>query len=130
MSWSYDSSATEPKDQVRLLINDTDDTDEENHYFEDEEITAFLTMEGNVVKLAAAQALETLASSEVMIQKRIKLLDLSTDGPSESRELRARASELRDQVYEGDDNLPDWAELVVNPQTFEERIRNEALRTS
>lgn len=128
MSWSYDTTVSSDRDRIRLLINDTDDSDPDNHYFEDEELDAFLAMEGGIMKLGAAAALETLASSEVMIQKRIRLLDLSTDGPAESKELRDRASDLRDQYFEGDSQLPMTAELVLDPHSFEERMNNERRR--
>ena len=130
MSWSYDPEVLAARDQVRLLIGDTDQDDADNHYFSNEELDAFLAMESSIVKLAAAQALDTLASSEVLIQKRIKLLDLSTDGPAESKELRARASDLRDEVYAGDENLPDFAEMVVDAHTYSERLWKQRERNS
>ncbi|MBM0240023.1 hypothetical protein JNW88_28180 [Micromonospora sp. ATA32] len=79
--------------QVRLLITDTT----EPALFDDNQIDAFLTMEGNV-KLAAAAALETIATSEALVSKRITTQDLSTDGPAVSKELRARAAALRQQA--------------------------------
>jgi hypothetical protein len=93
MSFTYD--ATTSAGRVRLLIPDTDAV---NHVFSDEEIAAFLIMEGSGVKRAAALALETMASNEAFVQKAIKILDLSTDGPKVSAELRARAKDLRSQA--------------------------------
>jgi hypothetical protein len=113
---------------VRLLIGDTDLEEPGNHIFQDEEIDAFLAMEASVVKLAAAQALDTMASSEAMILKKIRILDLTTDGPAVAKELRERASTLRDLYYDGDDQLPDTAELVLDPHTYAERLNNERLR--
>lgn len=85
--------------QVRLLIPDTD---EANLLLNEEQITAFLTMEGGSVKLAAAQALDAIASSEALISKKLTTVDgASTDGPAVAAELRARAQALRDQVAEG-----------------------------
>jgi hypothetical protein len=83
--------------KIRLLIPDTD---EENLLLDDDQITAFLSLEGSV-KLAAAQALDTIASSEAMVSKVIKTQDVSTDGAKVAAELRARAAELRRQVDEG-----------------------------
>lgn len=128
MTWTYDLGGGSPKDQVRLMIGDTDDQQPDAHFFEDEEIEAFLSMESGEVKLATAQALDTLASSEAMIQKKITLLDLTTDGPAVAAELRARASELREQFYSGDEDLPDWAEMVLDPHTFSERVWKDAQR--
>jgi len=118
---SYDPTTDAGK--VRLLISDTDVS---NEVFTDTEISTFLTLEGDSVYLAAAQALDTLASNEVLVQKRIKMLDLSTDGPAESRELRARASSLRDQH----DDVTDFdiAEMVVDDFSARERLAKQALR--
>ncbi|MER5420335.1 hypothetical protein [Streptosporangium roseum] len=84
--------------RVRLLAADTD---EANLLLNDPQIEAFLAMEGSV-KLAAAQALDTIASSEALVSKVIKTQDISTDGVKVAAELRARATELRRQVNEGD----------------------------
>ena len=92
MTWTYTAGAT-ALDNVRLLITDTDAT---NPIFTDEEITAFLTLNSDGVLYAAAMALETIGSSEVLVLKVIRLLDLQTDGASVSRELRMRAGVLRD----------------------------------
>jgi hypothetical protein len=89
--------------RVRLLIADTDPA---NRLFRADQVTDFLDMEGGSVKLAAAQALDSIAVSEVLISKVIKTQDLSTDGAKVAAELRARAKELRRQVTdsEGDDD--------------------------
>lgn len=89
---------------VRLLIADTA-TDPADQLFTTEQVEAFLELEG-VVKLAAAQALDVIAVSEVLVSKVIKTQDLSTDGAKVAAELRARAKELRRQVAdsEGDDD--------------------------
>ena len=81
--------------QVRLLIPDRVVTDA---FFDDDEITAMLTLEGNNVRLGAAMALETMASSEAYVQKVIRVLDLSTNGAATSAALLARAAKLREQA--------------------------------
>lgn len=83
--------------RVRLLIPDTVEGD---FLFEDPQITAFLAMEGGVVKRGAAAALEVVASSEVMVSKVIRTQDLSTDGAKVSDALLKRAAELRRQAEE------------------------------
>lgn len=80
--------------RVRLLVPDTD---EDDLLFSDEQISAFLTVEGSSVRRAAAAVLETIASNEAMVSKKIRTLDLQTDGPAVAAELRARAKTLRDQ---------------------------------
>ena len=84
--------------QVRLLATDVD---EDNLIFRDAEITAFLTLEGDSIRLAAAQALDTIASNEALVSKKIRTQDLATDGPAVAAELRARAAALRKQVEDG-----------------------------
>jgi hypothetical protein len=84
--------------QVRLLIPDTD---EANLLLDNDQIAAFLALEGGNVKLAAAQALDSIASSEAMVSKVIKTQDVSTDGAKVAAELRARAASLRQQVDDG-----------------------------
>lgn len=81
--------------RVRLLATDLDEAEP---LFEDDQITAFLDMEGDVVKRAAALALETIAVSEVLVSKVIRTQDLQTDGARVAAELRARAKALRDQA--------------------------------
>lgn len=115
--------------KVRLLISDIDPN---NPIFEDDAIDAFLdiALDGNV-KRAAAQALLTIAANEVYVQKRIRLLDLQTDGPSEASALRALAKELTSQAdTEEVTDAFDWAEIVSTPAQYDERIWNERLRNS
>lgn len=89
--FTYD--VTTPVGQVRLLIPDRS---AEAHMFEDEELAAFLALEGSV-RCAAALALETMAANEAYVQKAIRLLDLSTNGPATAAALLQRAAALRAQ---------------------------------
>lgn len=102
--------------RVRLLIADTDPA---SRLFRADQIMDFLDMEGGSVKLAAAQALDAIAVSEVLVSKVIKTQDLSTDGAKVGAELRARAKELRRQVAdsEGDDDGGFLIVDFVNPFT-------------
>lgn len=104
--------------QVRLLLNDVDP---DEYVFEDVEITAFLTLEGSIVKLAAAQAIDTNADNEALASKVLRTQDLSTDGAKLADALHKRAQALRDQHYttlEDDgyfeivDPDPCWPELT------------------
>lgn len=85
------ADVTTPVGQVRLLINDTAALE----VFNDDEITAFLLLEGNNVKLAAAQALDTIADDEALTSKVIRSQDLATNGAAVAAQLRARAQQLR-----------------------------------
>ena len=60
MTWTYD--LTNDIGKVRLLISDTDIAPVTDAHFSDEEIQVFLTMEGDSVNLAAADALEAWAA--------------------------------------------------------------------
>jgi predicted phage-related endonuclease len=96
--------------QVRALIPDVD---EPNLLLADPQIAAFLAMEGDNVKLATAQALDVIASSEALVSKKIRTQEgLTTDGPAVAKELRARASELRRQVGEDDGDAFDIVDFV------------------
>lgn len=89
----------DPVGMVRLLITDTD---EAFPLFTDEQVRALLAMEDGVVKRAAAAALETIATSETLIGKKISTQDLSTDGPAVATSLMARAKVLREQADAAD----------------------------
>lgn len=114
--------------KVRLL---TMDNNSSNYTFEDEEVEVFLAMETGV-KRATALALETIASNEAFVLKRIELLDLKTDGPAVAKELRARAADLRSQAERDeaseDGGSFDIAEQVVDAFTYRQRQINESLR--
>jgi hypothetical protein len=119
-----------PRDQVRLLIADTNPV-VGDRLFSDIDLDAFLSIESDSVKLAAAQALDTMATNEAMVQKVIRLLDLQTNGPAVSAVLSGRAMELRRQAYELDpDGQFDWAEMVTDPHTELERMWGEWLRVT
>lgn len=113
--------------RVRLLIGDIDAA---APIFDDTAVDAFLdTAADNNVKRAAALALRVIAVNEILVQKRIRTLDLSTDGPAEAKELRELAALLDAQAdAEEVDGAFDWAELVLDPATFSERIYKEGQR--
>jgi hypothetical protein len=126
MAFTYD--ITTPAGKVRLLCTDVDST---NPVFQDTEIAAFLTMESDSIKRAAALALETIAANQVLVLKVIELLEIKTDGAAVARELRLRAGLLRDQAaaeIDADDVAFDIAEQVFDPFSYRERVYNEALR--
>lgn len=101
--------------RVRLLCTDLDEVEP---LFDDAHITAFLAMESGRVKRAAAQALETMASSEAIVSKAIRTLDLQTDGPKVASELRQRAKALREQDAEQADDGGAWGIEIVDFDQF------------
>jgi hypothetical protein len=126
MAFTYDP--TTPRGKVRLLIADTAST---RPIFQDADIDAFISMAlDNNVKRAAAQALLSIAANEVYVQKRIRILDLSTDGPAEAEALRKMAEDLMAQAeIEEVDGAFDWAEMVF-PTNANEFWWKTSLRNS
>ena len=128
-TYTYDPATDAGK--VRLLIGDVLIGDANARVFSDEDIAALLSLESSDVRLAAAQALDSMASQEAMIQKVIRILDLSTNGAQTAAALRAHANELRRQVAEGSgafEGLFDWAEMVNDDFAARERIVAQAER--
>lgn len=111
--------------QVRLLISDTDPN---SLIFAlgtaaspSDAVDAFLSMEGDNVKRAASSALKAIAVNEVLVQKRIKILDLSTDGPAEAKALLDLAKAYRAEADNDDvDGAFDWAEMSINQVQYDE----------
>jgi len=108
----YDPSTDAGK--VRLLLNDVNDAPEVENglVFTDAEITAFLALEGGHVKLAAAQAIDTNATNEVLASKVLKTPTVTTDGAKVADAMRKHAAALREQHYQALDD--DFAFEVVD----------------
>lgn len=96
MSATYDPAT--PVGRVRLLIADTDVEREGGPLYSDEDIAAFIDMESGSVTLAAALALDTAATDEALLERRIAILGLQTDGPAVAASLRAHAAALRERA--------------------------------
>lgn len=116
--------------KVRLLISDTNDADP---VFNDQEIDVFLELSGGSIRLAAALGLETIAGNEILVQKRIRNLDLQTDGPAEAKELRALAERWRkdheEETLAADEDLGfDIAEFAGDEFSLRTKLENERLR--
>ena len=114
--------------KVRLLIADLDDA---NQIFNDEAIQAFIDMAlDSNLKRAAAQSLMSIAVNEVLVQKRITLLDLKTDGPAEAIQLRLMAKELMKQADDEETTGAfDYAEQINTGWQYEELLYKDALRS-
>ena len=79
-------------DTVRLIISDPDGPDA---LLDEGSIAGFIDLNGGNLRLAAADALDAIATSEVLVSKKIRTQTLSTDGPAVSAELRALADRQR-----------------------------------
>jgi len=103
MSFTYDLTTDIGK--VRLLIQDTAI---KTAQFTDAEITAFLTMSGDVVKVAAIIALESWAGALSDNPDSEKIGDYSY-----SKKAAANKLTLADKYREEVDSTPviDWAEM-------------------
>lgn len=111
MTFTYDPSTD--AGLVRLLLNDMDET---TGVFTDDEITAFLALEGGSVKRAAAQAIDTNADNEALASKVFTTEGTTTNGAALAAALHARATTLRTQAlddeqsegfFEAIDTVPD-----------------------
>lgn len=127
MAFSYD--ITTDRGKVRRLINDVVDA---GHIFEDDEVDAFLEMEGASVKRGAALGIETIARNEAYVQKVITLMELKTDGAKTAEVLLKSAKALREQAVDEEateaDAMFDVAEQVFDVFSLRERLAREALR--
>lgn len=101
--------------QVRALIADLDTT---NPIFTDEQLTTYLELNDwdtsykQGVYRAAADGLDAIATSEVLVSKKIRTQDLSTDGPAVAAELRKQASALRAKADEEDAKADSFFQII------------------
>jgi hypothetical protein len=104
----------------------------------DSTIQAFIDMEDAAaddtadIRLSAADALDAIASAQALILKKVKLLDVQTDGPAVAKSLREHASTLREQVFSDAFESPvfDIAEVVYQPFGLSEKLLNDVLKQS
>lgn len=83
---------TSPVGKVRLL---TADLDTATPLLSDALYTGYLALyDGNIYR-AAADALDAMATSEVLLSRKLRTQDLATDGPAVAAELRKQAATLR-----------------------------------
>lgn len=105
--------------QVRLLIADTDP---DNLILSDDQLLDLLDLNAEDIRLAAADALDAIATSESLVSKVIRTQDLSTNGPAVAADLRRYADKLRAQVAAAaDDAVFDIVafEPVIGPTAIE-----------
>jgi len=127
VSYTYDLATA--IGQVRALTRDT--RGPTTVFFQDDEITFYLTLNSDDVRRAAAEMLDVWASDEAMVTKVVTLLDVSTNGPAVAASLRAHANKLRELAdaadLEGDAGF-DVAEMALGPFSLREQIINKGLK--
>lgn len=109
---------TTPTGQVRLLIADLSSPP----LMEDAVLEGYLSMHGYTgeadsierpgIWRAAADALDGIATSEVLTSKKIRTQDLSTDGPAVAAELRKQAAALRYKADQADAEDDSFFEII------------------
>ena len=101
--------------QVRTLISDVDPN---NQLLTDDQIITYLELNDwdtdykQGVYRAAAEALESIAVSEVLVAKKIRTQDLTTDGPAVSKELRELAARLRGRADDIDEAAGSFFQIL------------------
>ena len=95
-------------------------------FFSDSDLQSFINSEGDDY-MAAAQALDTMASNMVLVMRKIKDLDIDTDGPAVAKALHDHADKLRKQA--ANNAGVDWAEMVVDNFNWQERMRDNYYRS-
>lgn len=83
-------------------------------------------VDGAMLRFAAANCLEAIASSQALILKRITLLDLQTDGPSLADSLRKHAEALRSS--DQDEPCFDIIEQINDYFGYREKVVKDWLR--
>lgn len=109
MTFTYDPTTALGK--TRLYAQDTVSA---NAIFSDEEIAAFLTINGNNVFLAAADALDIIAANQAYVLKVITNNGLSTNGPAVAAALRETAKQWRAKALTSDGSS-DISGLIIVP---------------
>lgn len=84
------------------------------------------------VRLAAADCLDAIASSQAIIEKKITLLDMETDGAAVAKALRDHATALRKLVFSPDfqDSTFDFIEQINldDQPAWWEKVKKDWLR--
>lgn len=84
---------------ARLLIADQPGGEPDQQLFADHELAVLIAAEGGTL-MGAAAALDVIATSEVLLSKKLTTQDLSTDGPAVAEALRKQAAALRARATE------------------------------
>lgn len=90
-----------PVGLVRLNITDID-PEPGNRLLSDDQINGWLAVSDGSVNRATYWALLTIATSSVLVSKKIKTQDLTTDGPAEAKALMDLALRYKAEADEQD----------------------------
>lgn len=112
MTWTYSASSS-ARDYVRLLVFDTDST---NQIFQDEELDIFLSQNSNDSRLAAAQALEALASKYARSAISYSVTGFSLNRGNVADALLKRAQALREEAKQIPFEFESIADYFVDEQ--------------
>ena len=107
--------------QARLLMSDVGST----KILSDEQVQGYLDLNDGNVRRAAADALDAVATSEVLVSKVIRTQDLDTDGAKVADALRKHADRLR-QLAAAQDAIDDSWDGFDVVDTIPGRPRPEA----
>ena len=123
---------TTDRGKVRLIIDDKDTDTVANQFFDDDEIDCFLTLagdlDGDTVMHASALCLDTWATNQALVLKKVVLLDVETDGPAVSAAMRAHAALLRELAYTTSTDAGfEIAEMALGHFSWVEQVINEAI---
>ena len=121
---AFTNDVTTDVGKMRLIIMDRDS---QNPIFQDEDLTAFFNIMGDILR-GSAMALRAIAANQVYVLKYIKLLQLVTDGPKVGAELRLEADALDERANFVDATTAGmfgWAEFVDDEFAARERIWKE-----
>lgn len=95
--------------RIRLL---TADLNENALLLTDEHLQGYLDLHGGNVYRAAAEAFDAMATSDVLLSRKIRTQDLSTDGPAVAADLRKKAAELRARADAADEADLDGFDVI------------------
>jgi len=99
---------------VRLNITDTGT----EQLFTDDQLNAWLTQYAGSINRATYRALVTIATSEVLLGKKIRTQDLSTDGPAVADSLLKLAATYKAEADEQDALAGSFFEVVPFTDPF------------
>ena len=99
-----------PIDIIRLNITDTGTGAEQ--LFTDDQLNAWLTQYEGSINRATYRALVTMATSTVLVSKKIRTQDLSTDGPAEAAALLALAKTYKEDADADDAAAGSFFEVI------------------
>jgi len=99
---------------VRLNITDLGT----EQLFTDDQLNAWLTQYGGSINRATYRALITIATSEVLLGKKIRTQDLSTDGPAVADSLLKLAATYKAEADEEDAATGSFFEVIPFEDPF------------